>query len=113
VVVRGLHHTSSIEEIKSEIKDNGLKVRNIVNVLHPVTKSPLPHFFVDLSPQANIKEIYKIDILYSLRVRIEEPYKKNVMPQCQRCQAYWHTDSLQYTAILVKAIPSPLSLSAV
>jgi NAD+--asparagine ADP-ribosyltransferase len=34
VVVRGLHHTSSIEEIKSEIKDHGIEVRNIVNALH-------------------------------------------------------------------------------
>jgi hypothetical protein len=84
VVVRGLHHTSSIEEIKSEIRDHGFEVRNVVNVLHLVTKSPLPLLFVDLSPQANIKEIYKIDILYNSRVRIEESYKKNFMPQCQR-----------------------------
>ena len=37
VVVIGLHHTSSIDEIKSEIRDHGFEVRNVVNVLHPVT----------------------------------------------------------------------------
>jgi hypothetical protein len=103
VVVRGLHHTSSIEEIKSEIKEHGFEVRNIVNVLHPVTKSPLPLFFVDLSPQDNIKDIFKIDVLYNSRVRIEEPYKKNVIPQCQRCQAYGHTRRYcNYTARCVR-----------
>ena len=91
VVVRGLHHTSSIEEIKNEIQDHGFEVRSIVNVLHPINKSPLPLFFVDLSPHENIKEIYNIKVLYNSRVRVEEPYRKQVVPQCQRCQAYGHT----------------------
>jgi hypothetical protein len=65
--VRGLHHTSSIEVIKAEIGEH---------ILHPVTKSPLPLFFVESSPQTNIKKVYNINILLNSRVDIEDLHEK-------------------------------------
>jgi hypothetical protein len=93
VVIRGLHHTTPSDAIYKEIKENGFSVRAVTNALHPTTKTPLPLFFVDLDPSPNNKSIFEIKKLYFSKVRIEEPYKRVEVVQCQRCQNYGHTRS--------------------
>lgn len=91
VVLRHVHHTTDIEEIKNEFKILGHTVRNIHAVLQRTTKLPLPMFYVDLEPSPNNKDIYKIDLFMHLRVKIEPPRQKREVVQCMRCQRYGHT----------------------
>lgn len=91
VVIRSLHHTTPPEVIKQELSDLGFLPRNVTNVLHRNTKKPLPLFFVDLEPQNNNKDVFKLKVLNYTRIRVEEPYKQFEIVQCKRCQQYGHT----------------------
>jgi hypothetical protein len=91
VVIRNLHHSFSVEDIKDDLQSKGHKVRNIMNIRHRETKEPLPLFYVDLEPNLNNKEIYNISSIGNAIIKIEPPHKKNGIVQCTRCQLYGHT----------------------
>lgn len=53
---------------------------------------PLSLFFLDIEPAANNSEICHTEYLQNMRVQIEPPYQKQInIPQCKRCQTYFHT----------------------
>lgn len=92
IVIKYLHHSTSIENIKQELFQLGHTVRNIINVRHRITKEPLNTFFVDLEPSDNNKDIYKVTGLQNRIIQIEPPHsnKRNII-QCMRCQQYGHS----------------------
>jgi len=73
VVLRNLHHTTSLNEIKNELISFGHTPRNITNALQRNTKLPLPIFFIDLEPALNNKDIFEITFLLYTIIKIEEP----------------------------------------
>jgi hypothetical protein len=92
VVIRYIHYSIEQENLINEIEAYGHKVRNLWNIKHRVTRRPLSLFFVDLEPAGNNKEIYNITYLQNMRIQIEPPHqKKNNIPQCKKCQGYFHT----------------------
>lgn len=94
IVIKHLHHSTDIEEIRQELLELGHKARNILNAQHRITKEPLNLFFIDLEPAENNKEVYKITALQNKIIQIEPPRaKKNNIVQCMRCQQYGHTKS--------------------
>jgi len=91
VVIKYLHHTTEVEDIRQELFALGHVVRNIVNVHHRLTKAPLNLFFVDLEPAYNNKDIYNITAIQNKIIHIEPPRtSKQRIPQCIRCQQYEH-----------------------
>ena len=60
IVIKHLHHSTDIEEIRQELLELEHKARNILNTQHRITKEPLNLFFIDLEPAENNKEVYKI-----------------------------------------------------
>jgi len=93
IVIRHLHHSVDIQELKEEISNLGHTVRNIINARHRITKDPLNLFFVDLEPSGNNKDIYKITRLQNSVIQIEPPRHGKHIVQCTRCQLYGHTKS--------------------
>ena len=94
IVIKHLHHSTDVEDIRQELLELGHKARNIINAQHRITKEPLNLFFIDLEPAENNKEIYKITALQNKIIQIEPPRaKKNNIVQCMRCQQYGHTKS--------------------
>lgn len=91
VFIRNLHYSVPTDVIKKELAEQGHIVRNIINVRHRVTKQPLPLFMVDLEPNESNKKIFDTKHISNIIVQIEPPRKKNVIPQCTRCQDYGHT----------------------
>lgn len=65
VVIKYLHHSTSIVDIKQEITAKGHKVRNIINGKQRQSKEPLNLFFVNLEPGEHNKEIYKINKVHN------------------------------------------------
>jgi cell division protein FtsN len=47
--------------------------------------------FIDLKPNINNNEIYRINTLLNSIVKFEAPHSKREIPQCMRCQKYGHT----------------------
>lgn len=91
VLLRNMHPTANINEIKNEIEAKNHKIIRITNILETRTKKPLPLFFVELQQQHNNKDIYKINHLLNTIINFEELCEKRDTPQCTRCQAYGHT----------------------
>lgn len=93
VVIKGLHHTTPIVDIKANLLLLGHQVRSVRNITSRETKNPLPMFFVDLEPNANNCEIYNTRTFGHAIVVVEAPKKFNDMVQCHRCQQFGHTKS--------------------
>lgn len=91
VVLKGLHHTTPVTDIKAEIISLGFDVRNVHNAKSRVTKAPLSMFFVDLDPRPNNNEIYNVTRFRNAIVKVEPPNKTTDFVQCFRCQEYGHT----------------------
>jgi len=91
VVIRNLHHSTPISEIKNELIALGHTPRNITNVLQRTTKQPLPLFFIDLEPNINNRDVFNIDHLFYSKIKIEEPRANHQPIQCLRCQGFGHT----------------------
>ena len=46
VVIRHLHHSADIEDIKHDLANKGFEVRNIINITNRITNDPLPLFLL-------------------------------------------------------------------
>jgi len=92
-VIRDLHHTTDLADLKNEIDSYGHTTIRIHNIKNRVTKNPLPMFFVEIKQDSNNKKIYEIEFLAKTKVKIEPPRPKKEIPQCTRCQRYGHTKS--------------------
>lgn len=91
VVLRNLHPSTDVNIIKEELEIRLFEVRNVTNVLHKVTKNPLPLFFIDLEPSIKSNEIFQLSSFLHTKVKVEEPYKAKTISQCNNCQDYGHT----------------------
>lgn len=91
VVLRGMHFSTPVADIKAEIEQLGHEVVNISNIKQRTTKKPLPMFWVNLKQNVNNKDIYQVIYLLNTKISFEPPRKKREIPQCTRCQRYGHT----------------------
>lgn len=92
VVLRGLHPSTPVEDIKEFISAEGHDVVNVCNIKDNRTKLPMPLFWVNLKPKSNNKEIYQLKRMLFTKVNFEPPKAKRSLPQCMNCQTYGHTD---------------------
>jgi hypothetical protein len=91
VVLRNIHHSANLDELKSELQNLGHEVTNISNIRQRIRKNPLSLFFVDLKQKPNNKEIYNINRLMNSVIKFEPPFTKKEIVQCKRCQRYGRT----------------------
>ena len=91
VVLRNMHSSVDINELKSEIENLGHKVMKIANIRQRITQKPLPLFFIELELNDNNKKIFEINKLLNLIISFEPPRKKRDIPQCMKCQEFGHT----------------------
>jgi hypothetical protein len=86
VVIRNLHPSTEVPEIKRALNEKGHEVTNVWNVKQRGTNRPLPLHFVDIKPHTNNKEIYQTTTLLNTVVKVEAPHVKRAIPQCMRSQ---------------------------
>ena len=92
-VLRGLHYSTDIEDLRAAIECHGHIVANIFNIKQARSHTPLPLFFIDLKPNDNNKDIYLIRSLLYSKVTFEPPRPKRSIPQCTKRQRYGHTQA--------------------
>jgi hypothetical protein len=71
VVLRNIHHSANLDELKYELQHLGHEVTKISNIRHRITKNPLSLFFVVLKQKPNNKEIYNINRLMNSIIKLE------------------------------------------
>ena len=91
LVLRNIHHSVDLDDLKFELQKLGHEVTNISNIRHRVTKNPLSLFFIDIKQKENNKEIYNVNRLMNSIVKFEPHLVKKEIVQCKRCQRYSHT----------------------
>lgn len=91
VVLKNMHPSTDIEELKKSMADLGHNCTNIWNIKQRTSKKPLPMFIVEVESNPNNKSIYNIKSLLNCRISFEPPRPKREIPQCAKCQQYGHT----------------------
>lgn len=92
IVIRNLHPTTSISDIKEALERTGnTVVGEIINVKFGPKKKPTSTFFANLEQGPNNKAVKNLKHINNHTVIIEDPKKRNTIVQCQRCQQYGHT----------------------
>ena len=91
VVLRNIHHSANLDELKYELFKLGHEVVSISNIGHRISKNPLSLFFIDLKQKSNNKKIYNINRVMNSVVKIEPLLIKREIVQCKRCERYGHT----------------------
>lgn len=90
-VIKGLHHSTPISDIKAALLLLGHQVRIVTNAKSRATKEPLSMFFVEVDPNPNNKSVYDIKFMNNALVKVEPPFRTNDLVQCHRCQLFGHT----------------------
>lgn len=99
VVIRGLHSTTNVVDIKEEFARLGHEAIRITNVIIKKringvqNKIAFPLFYIDLAPKTNNKDVYNITQLLYCKIKIEPPRIKKEIPQCKNCQGFRHTQN--------------------
>ena len=78
VVLRNIHHSVDLDELKYELQNLGHEVTNISNIKHRISRNPLSLFFIDLKQKGNNKEIYNVNRLMNSIVKFEPPVKDEI-----------------------------------
>lgn len=105
VMARGLHPTCEKNEIIDDLKNQGLKILDVTNILKKerkrnergeieINQKPLPLYMLTFDRTEDINKIHEIKAILNIIVKIE-PVKKTtkLIPQCKKCQSYLHTQS--------------------
>jgi len=109
IVIRGLHPSTNVSDIKNELEQLGHDVVRVTNIIvkrrinKALTKVALLLFFVDLVSKPSNKNVYELNYMLNCRIKVEPPRKKSEIPQCKRCQSFGHTQNYcQRQAMCVK-----------
>lgn len=97
VIVKNLHPTYDVNDIKDDLLDKGLKVLDVHNKIKKkkigenYVNIPLPLFMLTFDHSEDIKKIYEIKYICHTKVSIEPLRQNKLIAQCKRCQRYGHT----------------------
>lgn len=67
VVLKNIHGSTDVNDLKAAIEKLGHVVQNIWNVRHRELRKPLPIFFIDFKSESNNKDIYNVKSLLQCR----------------------------------------------
>lgn len=107
VMVRGLHHTCTKEDIIVDLQAQGYHPTDAVNIIKKesvetdtgilTNRRGLPLFMITFSYEDNIDKIYKIKYIANMKVKIEAIRRTTArIPQCKKCQGFNHTKKYCY-----------------
>jgi len=92
VVIRNLHHTTTLADISAGLAEQGHTFVRVANIRK--NQRPLPLFHVESALNDDNHDIFKISTLLHSMVVIEKRHTKTYdPPQCLKCQAFGHTQN--------------------
>jgi len=93
VILKQIHATANLDNIKKEIEDLGHTVTNTWTIKKQGTEKVLHMFYVKLcKSKNNSTDIYEVDLFFDCRIKFEPPYFKRQI-QCINCQRYGYPKS--------------------
>lgn len=100
VMARYLHPSCDPNEITQELKQRGFKIISAENRLKKTKEGflKLPLFVLTFEKSEDIKNIFDIQYLCHMKVKIEALRTNKLIPQCKICQRYGHTQNFCHRA---------------
>ena len=91
VIAKKLHPSCQPEEIKEDLLQKKLKIKEVTQLVKRTDKTVLPLFMLTFDKEEDVKTIYEIRYILNMKVEIQALRKSRLIPQCKRCQLYGHT----------------------
>lgn len=94
-VLKGLSNKTEIEDIKTDLERQGIKIRNIYKMKG--TPEYAPAFLVITNPDVTLNMLQKrIKVIEFTIIRWERHQNNKIITQCHRCQRWGHATSNCY-----------------
>ncbi|GFV45012.1 nucleic-acid-binding protein from transposon X-element [Trichonephila clavipes] len=90
VVIKGLPCNTDINDIKSDLTDQGFTDTKVSQLIGRITKQKLPVFMITLPRNINNAKIFQLKTLSYLSIRVEG-YEGTGVTQCYKCNRFNHT----------------------
>lgn len=87
IVIKGIPTNITEEEITNELSELGFNIKTIKRFGQP--NKPLPIVLVIITKDATATQIYEVNNLFYLKVKIES-FRKTGPSQCHACQRFGH-----------------------
>lgn len=97
VMVRHLHPSTDAKDVLEELRERGYKITNADQKLRKQKGTEetnylrLPLYMLTFEAKEDIKKIYNIQYINSMKVKIEAIKTNKLIAQCKKCQRYGHT----------------------
>jgi hypothetical protein len=88
-VLRTVPVEISLDDIKSDLVDQGLAPIKVTRMISGRSKLPLPLVLVEVPKDKG--QIFDLRTVCHLRISVERPHKKGTTAQCHRCQRFHHS----------------------
>ncbi|GFU47144.1 nucleic-acid-binding protein from transposon X-element [Trichonephila clavipes] len=90
VVIKGLPRNTDINDIKSDLVDQGFNETKVSQLIGRITKQKLPVFMITLPRNIHNTKIFQLKTLGYLSIRVEG-YEGTGVTQCYKCNRFNHT----------------------
>ncbi|GFV84944.1 nucleic-acid-binding protein from transposon X-element [Trichonephila clavipes] len=90
VVIKGLPCNTDINDIKSDLTDQGFTDNKVSQLIGRITTQKLPVFMITLPRNINNAKIFQLKTLSYLSIRVEG-YEGTGVTQCYKCNRFNHT----------------------
>ncbi|GFX78941.1 nucleic-acid-binding protein from transposon X-element [Trichonephila clavipes] len=90
VVIKGLPCNTDINDIKSDLVDQGFTDTKVSQLIGRITKQKLPVFMITLPRNIHNAKIFQLKTLGYLSIRVEG-YEGTGVTQCYKCNRFNHT----------------------
>jgi hypothetical protein len=88
-VLRTVPVEISLDDVKSDLVDQGLAPIKVTRMISNRSKLPLPLVLVEVPKDKG--QIFDLRTVCHLRISVERPHKKGSTTQCHRCQRFHHS----------------------
>jgi hypothetical protein len=95
VMARNIHASCSAEDVMKDLKNKNFAIMEVSQIRSRKDKILLPLYMLTFEKKEDIKRIFEIKEILSMKVTIEALRRSKLIPQCKNCQAYGHTEILQ------------------
>jgi PAX-interacting protein 1 len=92
VVIRGIPEPFELKVISEELTKLGFPIKNVQRMRKGPGRSPLSLVLLDVEKSEKGKEIYNLDKLLTLSIKVESLRKKTEAGQCHNCQQWGHSN---------------------
>lgn len=97
--LRGLPNGFTVEEVKEDLVNQGLKVESVNQFTDRQTKSPIAVYGVLMAPGILLADVNKIRQVHGFSIRWSRSTKRPGQARCLNCQGHNHTKAFCYRKV--------------